>query len=156
VRKVFALLFIVPIFFSCAKTQVKTEVSQVKQEKTPLKITPGKVAKPIYVPPEVVRVLVMPYEDSRGVLHQGEFLYFTLKPGYWTIASGGSKVEVKKFVSIVRTQRELDQSGQAVLPEFIAPVKFSGSKQVISKKRTNLKRTQNSKELNRIRAYLKK
>jgi len=117
VRK--ALLLVPLLLFSCSSAQKKVSVNptplamgkSIKEEK-PLEVTSEFKAKPIYVPPEVVRVLIYPYEDENGILHQGEYLYFTLRDGYWTIATKAKTVEVKKFVSIVRTQRALDSREQ--------------------------------------------
>lgn len=122
-RGILFLMAVVAMLTSCSSNKpiktVPTKLS-LKTEKEVVSVVPEFKAKPIYVPPEVVRVLIMPYEDDQGVLHQGEFVYFTLKPGYWTIAARGKVQKVKKMVRIVRTQRELGSPSAVpeVLPAF--------------------------------------
>jgi len=107
------LVFITAVALtSCASSKKVVQITPPnnKSSSKVVNVVPDFKAKPIYVPPEVVRVLIMPYEDDKGVLHQGEFVYFTLKPGYWTIATKGEVQKVKKMVRIVQTQKELDSS----------------------------------------------
>lgn len=119
-RKLLALLF--PVLLASCGTAAKSvsvkPSAPVKKEV----IAEETVPKPIYVPPEVVRIMILPYEDDQGVLHQGEFLYFTLKPGYWTIASDGRTERVRKMIYVVNTQRELSQD--SVQPQPL-PVRVS-------------------------------
>jgi len=119
VRGILFLMTVVAMLTSCSSNKpVKTVPKfSLKTEKEVVNVVPEFKAKPIYVPPEVVRVLIMPYEDDQGILHQGEFVYFTLKPGYWTIAAKGEVQKVKKMVRIVRTQREL--SSPSAVPEVL-------------------------------------
>ena len=137
--------------FSCASTQVMPQ----KVSEKPLEVTPDIKAKPIYVPPTVVRVLVYPYEDDQGVLHQGEFLYFTEKDGYWTIATKGATLPAKKFVSIVKTQRGLDSRQSPVfykpMPR-ISPKTPVPSEKPKPQKRNNLK---NDKRVQTLEQYLR-
>jgi len=110
VRKILVLIVAAVALASCSSNKpVKTVPPKpsMKEKKEVISVVPEFKAKPIYVPPEVVRVLIMPYEDDQGVLHQGEFVYFTLKPGYWTIATKGEVQRVKKMVRIVQTQKGL-------------------------------------------------
>jgi len=121
VRRVLVLIAVAIALVSCSSNKpVKTVPPKpsVKEKKEVISVVPEFNAKPIYVPPEVVRVLIMPYEDDQGVLHQGEFVYFTLKPGYWTIAAKGEVRRVKKMVRIVQTQKEL--GSPSVAPEILA------------------------------------
>ena len=113
----FLLAAAVSAFLASCGGNVQTVYVKPKIPKAPkVDLAKQTVPKPIYVPPEVVRVMILPYEDDQGVLHQGEFLYFTLKPGYWTIASDGKVEKVNKMVHVVRTQSELSQSDQASVP----------------------------------------
>ncbi len=109
---------------SCGNVQTVYVKPKIPKASKAAKVDLAKqtVPKPIYVPPEVVRVMILPYEDDQGVLHQGEFLYFTLKPGYWTIASDGRTERVRKMIYVVNTQRELSQD--SVQPQPI-PVRIS-------------------------------
>lgn len=138
-RRVPFLIAVAIALVSCSSSKpVKTVPPKpsVKEKKEVISVVPEFKAKPIYVPPEVVRVLIMPYEDDRGVLHQGEFVYFTLKPGYWTIAAKGGVRRVKKMVRIVQTQKEL--GSPYVAPEIlVAPEKKepSAPKRVDSSRR---------------------
>ena len=137
-RRVLVLIAVAIALVSCSSNKpVKTVPPKpsVKEKKEVISVVPEFKAKPIYVPPEVVRVLIMPYEDDQGVLHQGEFVYFTLKPGYWTITAKGEVRRVKKMVRIVQTQKEL--GSPSVTPEVLsisegketpAPKKLSSSK----------------------------
>ena len=134
-RKILVLIAAAVALASCSSNKpVKTAPPKpsVKERKEVISVVPEFKAKPIYVPPEVVRVLIMPYEDDQGVLHQGEFVYFTLKPGYWTIATKGEVRKVKKMVRIVQTQKGLGSPSvtPGVLPiseekETSAPKKLS-------------------------------
>ncbi|GAB6075142.1 TraV family lipoprotein [Desulfurobacterium crinifex] len=119
-RKILVLIAAAVALASCSSNKlVKTAPPEpsVKERKEIISVVPEFKAKPIYVPPEVVRVLIMPYEDDQGVLHQGEFVYFTLKPGYWTIATKGEVQRIKKMVRIVQTQKGL--GSPSVTPEVL-------------------------------------
>jgi len=120
------LALIVPlVLFSCGSSQktiiVKPKALSKTAKNKPVVLAKDTVPKPIYVPPEVVRVMILPYEDDQGVLHQGEFLYFTLKPGYWTIASDGGTERVGKMIHVVRTQRELSSEDAVRTPIVLTP-----------------------------------
>lgn len=142
-----------PVYYA---PQVKN--AQAQQSK-PVEIVSDFKAKPIYVPPEVVRILVYPYEDENGVLHQGEFLYFTVNNGYWTIASKASTIKVKKFVSIIGTQRNLDSEKipPQTLPVFEKPTASAETESPVSApagRSSSFKK--NDKRVKIIKDYLKK
>ena len=119
-RGVLTLIVVALTLVSCSSSKpVKTVPSTqplLSGKQEVVNVVPEFKAKPIYVPPEVVRILIMPYEDDQGVLHQGEFVYFTLKQGYWTIAVNGQIQRVKKMVRIVQTQRELSSDFSGKFP----------------------------------------
>ena len=47
-------------------------------------------AMPVYVPPRAIRLLIAPWQDSRGVFHSEKYVYLLPGGGRWTI--GGKTV----------------------------------------------------------------
>ena len=47
----------------------------------------GKRPTPIYEPPVILRVLMLPYVDSAGVLHSYQYVYFIAQNGRWLLGS---------------------------------------------------------------------
>ncbi|WP_457569159.1 TraV family lipoprotein [Desulfurobacterium sp.] len=123
-RKMLVLFSIPVVLASCGASQRQSALKIVPTEKRfvskKVDIVPELKTKPIYVPPEVVRVLIYPYEDESGILHQGEFLYFTVRPGYWTIATKAEVYKADKYVNVVHTQKGLDSedNDKAQVPEL--------------------------------------
>jgi hypothetical protein len=47
----------------------------------------GKRPTPIYEPPVILRVLMLPYVDKSGVLHSYQYAYFVAQKGRWLLGS---------------------------------------------------------------------
>ena len=47
----------------------------------------GKRPTPIYEPPVILRVLMLPYVDGEGVLHSYQYVYFIAQNGRWLLGS---------------------------------------------------------------------
>lgn len=47
----------------------------------------GKRPTPIYEPPVILRVLMLPYVDNAGVLHSYQYIYFIAQNGRWLLGS---------------------------------------------------------------------
>ncbi|WP_018234307.1 TraV family lipoprotein [Thioalkalivibrio thiocyanodenitrificans] len=47
---------------------------------------PDERGKPVYTPPSVHQLWIAPYQSAEGVLHGGEYLYFTTE-GYWNFGT---------------------------------------------------------------------
>ncbi len=58
---------------------------------------------PVYTPPKPHRLWVAPWAESGGVLHGGEYIYYTT-PGYWNYGTLGAPGEGSNVLGPVRPQ----------------------------------------------------
>ena len=110
IKHFLALTAIAGILSSCATTRVPPDALVKLPEKkvvsakelTPLKPIDPQLARektlieqsltkgfptPIWVPPLITKVLILPYVDSNGALHSGQYVFLKLKEGKWIVGN---------------------------------------------------------------------
>lgn len=58
---------------------------------------------PVYTPPKPHRLWIAPWAEANGVLHGGEYVYYTT-PGYWNYGTLGAPGEGSTVLGPVRPQ----------------------------------------------------
>jgi len=88
---------------TCASVSEVYQASEVKQEDTAqpkaagpmcLGIPSVDAGTPLRLPPRIVRLLVRPYTDSEGDLHQGGYVYLEVDKGRWLFERKGFKERI--------------------------------------------------------------
>jgi len=64
-----------------------------------LAVEPG---TPLRLPPRIVRLLVRPYTDSEGDLHQGGYVYLEVDKGRWLFERRGFKERQERILPVFK------------------------------------------------------
>ncbi len=88
---------------------VKTESLYEKEKKKVLLKMLRNLPSPVRTPDEVLKVYILPYTDSRGNFHSGEYVFIVVEDGRWLM---GKQVEEKKERKLLIPLKEKKDEGR--------------------------------------------